>query len=93
MDEPLLKKVDAVTIKVPDLEVALAFYRDCLGHPLRWRNDVIGQAALGMPDSDTEIVLTIEHAYEPNWLVESADAAAAAFAAAGGSVLVDPVAI
>ena len=91
--EPLLKRVDAVTVKVPDLDAALAFYRDCLGHPLRWRNDAIGQAALGMPDSDTEIVLTIKHAYEPNWLVESADAAAVAFASAGGTVLVDPVEI
>ena len=29
--KPLLKKVDAVTLKVPDLDVALAFYRDRLG--------------------------------------------------------------
>jgi predicted enzyme related to lactoylglutathione lyase len=91
--DPLLKKVDAVTIKVPDSDLALAFYRDRLGHPLRWRNNAIGQAAVGMPESDTEIVLTVEHAYEPNWLVESADAAAAAFASAGGSVLIGPVEI
>jgi len=90
---PLLKKVDAITLKVPDLDAALGFYRDRLGHPLRWRNDEIGQAALGMPESDTEIVLTLGHEYEPNWLVESADAAAAAFESAGGSVLVGPVEI
>ena len=89
--KPLLKKVDAVTVQVPDLDSALGFYRGCLGHPLRWRNDAVGQAALGMPESDTEIVLTVEHGYEPNWLVESADAAATAFAAAGGRLLVDPV--
>jgi len=62
---------------VPDLDVGLRFYRDCLGHQLRWRNDPIGQAGLAMPESDTEIVLTTEQKYEPNWLVTSADQAAA----------------
>ena len=32
-----------------------------------------------------------EHRYEPNWLVASADEAAARFEAAGGRVLVAPV--
>jgi catechol 2,3-dioxygenase-like lactoylglutathione lyase family enzyme len=36
---PLLQKVDAVTVAVPDLDVGLGFYRDRLGHQLRWRND------------------------------------------------------
>jgi catechol 2,3-dioxygenase-like lactoylglutathione lyase family enzyme len=41
---PLLRKIDAVTIPVPDLDAGLGFYRDRLGHELRWRNDAIGQA-------------------------------------------------
>ena len=41
-------------------------------------------------ESDTEIVLTTEHGYEPNWLVDSADAAANAVEAAGGRVLAPP---
>lgn len=57
MGQPLLRKVDAVTFRVPDLDSGLAFYRDALGHALRWRNDEIGQAALSLPDSETEIVL------------------------------------
>ena len=78
MDQPLLRKVDAVTFRVPDLDSGLAFYGDALGHALRWRNDEIGQAALSLPDSETEIVLTTQHGYEPNWLVRSADDAATA---------------
>ena len=44
---PLLQKVDAVTVPVSDLEAGLRFYRDSLGHELRWRNDQVGQAGLG----------------------------------------------
>jgi predicted enzyme related to lactoylglutathione lyase len=86
----VLRKVDAVTVRVPDLDAGLAFYRDALGHALRWRNDAIGQAALALPDSDTELVLTTEHGYEPNWLVESVEDAVTQLVAAGGTVVVDP---
>ncbi len=79
-----------MTFPVPDLETGIAFYVDRLGHVVRWRNDDIGQAGLGLPDSDTEIVLTTGHDYEPNWLVESADDAARAIEAAGGVVLTAP---
>ena len=82
----MLRKVDAVTFRVPDLDDGIAFYRDVLGHELRWRNDGVGQAALGLPDGDTEIVLTTQHGYEPNWLVRSVDAAAEQFERNGGRV-------
>lgn len=86
----VLRKVDAVTVRVPSLEAGLAFYRDALGHRLRWRNDAIGQAALALPESDTELVLTTEHGYEPNWLVDSVDDAVEQLVAAGGTVAVEP---
>ena len=88
--EPLLRKVDAVTVPVPDLDAGLAFYGGRLGHRLRWRNDEIGAAAVALPESDTEIVLTTQLGYEPNWLVDSADDAARAIEAAGGRVLRPP---
>ena len=88
--DPLLQKVDAVTIPVADLDAGLRFYRDALGHRLVWRNDEIGQAALYLPGSETEIVLTTRQRYEPNWLVASADEAAREFEAAGGRVLYEP---
>ena len=90
MPKPLLRKVDAVTFRVPSLDEGLAFYVDRLGHSLRWRNDEIGSAAVALPESDTEIVLTTQHGYEPNWLVDSADEAAAAIEATGGRMLHPP---
>ncbi|MEO6629167.1 MAG: VOC family protein [Aquihabitans sp.] len=90
MNQGLFRKVDAVTIRVPDLDLGLAFYAGSLGHVLKWRNDAIGQAGLGMPDADTEIVLTTEQGYEPNWLVESADAAAIEVMKAGGEIVAEP---
>jgi predicted enzyme related to lactoylglutathione lyase len=87
---PLLRKVDCVTIPVPDLDAGLRFYRDSLGHQLRWRNDAIGQAGLSLPGSDTEIVLATRQEYAPAWLVSSADEAARAIQAAGGRVLAGP---
>ncbi len=86
---PLIRAVDAIQIPVDDLEAALAFYRDTLGHELRWRTDT--EAGLGMPEAQTEIVLTTERdRLEPNLLVDSADEAARRIAAEGGTVEVPP---
>lgn len=87
---PLLQKVDAVTVRVPDLDSGLRFYRDALGHELKWRNDQIGQAALWLPGSDTELVLSAQLEYAPNWLVASPGEAARAIEAAGGTMIAGP---
>ena len=87
---PLLRKVDAVMVRVPDLESGLAFYRDRLGHELVWRNDEIGQAGLRLPESETEIVLATGVDYGPSWLVGDADRAAAEVVAAGGEMRTEP---
>jgi catechol 2,3-dioxygenase-like lactoylglutathione lyase family enzyme len=55
MSEPLIRKVDGVQVIVPDLEAGLAFYRDKLGHELRWRNET--SAGLSMPDGEAELVI------------------------------------
>jgi predicted enzyme related to lactoylglutathione lyase len=91
MPEPLLRRVDAVTVPVPDLEEGLRFYSQVLGHELLWRNDDIGQAGLRLPDSDTEIVLTEHQLYEPAWLVSSAVDAARVIAQAGGQIIEGPL--
>ena len=87
MDAPLLRKVDAVTVPVPDLDSGLEFYVDQLRHPLLWRNDDVGQAAVGLRDSDSEIVLTTGQRYQPNWLVDDVDEAIVVFQTAGGRLL------
>jgi predicted enzyme related to lactoylglutathione lyase len=88
--DALLKKVDAVTVRVPDLDRGLAFYSDTLGHLLRWRNDAAGQAGLALRDGESELVLTTQQGYEPNWLVDSVDDAVREFSAAGGRVVSAP---
>lgn len=84
---PLLRAVDAVMLAVPDLDAGIAFYRDQLGHRLRWRNDEMGQAALACPESATEIVLSTELPAEPNWLVDDAAAAADLIRRSGGRLV------
>jgi predicted enzyme related to lactoylglutathione lyase len=89
--EPLLLYLDAVTVPVPDLDEGMAFYCGVLGHHLLWRNDALGQAGLSTPQSSTEIVLTTQQPYEPDWKVASADAIAEVFRARGGKVLMEPI--
>jgi predicted enzyme related to lactoylglutathione lyase len=87
--EPLFRKIDGLQIPVPDLNAGLAFYRDRLGHALIWRTQTA--AGLRMPETDAEIVIQTERAgMETDLLVRSADAAAAAFARAGGRIAVEP---
>jgi predicted enzyme related to lactoylglutathione lyase len=87
--EPLIRKVDCVRIPVDDLDAALEFYSEKLGHELKWRSE--DAAGLAMPDSDSEIVLhlRLEH-LEPDLLVESADEAARRFVEAGGGLVNGP---
>jgi len=86
---PLFQKIDCIRLHVSDLDEALAFYRDRLGHDLVWRSE--GVAGLHLPDTDAEIVLhTDGHGQDIDFKVESADEAAARFVAAGGTILVPP---
>ena len=88
----LFRTVDCVQLPVPDLDAALAFYRDRLGHPLLWRTGTA--AALRLPGSDTELVLATDRPQpEADFLVDSADEAAAELVAAGGRILVEPFGI
>ncbi|MBI4571339.1 MAG: VOC family protein [Chloroflexi bacterium] len=86
--EPLIRKVDAVVLHVPDLDEGLAFYHERLGHALRWRTD--RQAGLAMRDPGTELVLQLEPRSETDLLVDSADEAAARFVEAGGKIVAGP---
>ena len=49
MNPSLIRKVDCVSLPVGDLEEALGFYRDRLGHALIWRSETA--AGLRLPES------------------------------------------
>ncbi len=89
MNNPLFNKIDCVMLYVPDLDQALDFYQNRLGHRLIWRAQ--DAAGLSMPETDSEIVLQSgPPKLEVDFLVDSADDAAKAFQAAGGSIAVSP---
>jgi predicted enzyme related to lactoylglutathione lyase len=84
-----LRAVDSVQLPVPDVDAALAFYRDRLGHALLWRTDTA--AAVRLPGTTAELVLQVGRPEpEVDFLVESVDRAVDDVVAAGGSVVVEP---
>ena len=86
----IFRRVDAVTVPVPDLEAGLRFYGQTLGHRVKWRNDAVGQAGLELPDGDSELVLTTRQSYQPNWLVDSVDDAVELLSRHGGDLVAAP---
>ncbi len=85
----LLRKVDCVRLAVPDLDAGLAFYRDRLGHALKWRSET--SAGLSLPESDAELVITTERpGRDTDFLVESVEEAAERFVSAGGEITEGP---
>lgn len=86
---PLFTKIDCLSLPVPDLDAALAFYVDRLGHELIWRSDTA--AGLRLPESDAELVLhTDDRPMETDLTVESVPEAVERFTAAGGKVRYGP---
>jgi predicted enzyme related to lactoylglutathione lyase len=86
---PLFGKVDCLSIPVPDLDAALAFYSANLGHELIWRSNKA--AGLKLPGSNTELVLhTDNRPMETDLAVDSVPDAIARFTSAGGKVLRGP---
>lgn len=80
----VIRKVDAVLVRVGDLKAGLAFYRG-LGHRILWRTET--QIGLAMPDTDAELVLSTEAGPETDLLVADLDAALDRFTAGGGMVV------
>jgi predicted enzyme related to lactoylglutathione lyase len=86
----IFRRVDAVTVPVPDLDTGLRFYSRALGHRLMWRNDAVGQAGLELRDGDSELVLTTRQSYQPNWLVDRVDEAVDLLTGSGGDLIAGP---
>lgn len=89
IDEPLFRAIDCVRVPVADLDEALVFYCDRLGHELAWRTPTA--AGLRLAVEAGEVVLhTEDDPYEPNFLVESVEDAVRRFVDAGGTLLHGP---
>ena len=85
MKRPLFRKLNNHLLHVGDLDAAIAFYRNRLGHPLLWRdNDAAG---FSMPETDAKLVVHLRIGPETDILVEDVRSAVAAFVNAGGEVL------
>ena len=88
MNDPLFTKVDCLMLKVDDLDAALRFYSEALGHPVLWRRPEM--AGLRMPGTDAELVLHTTLGPEVDLLVANVDEALKRFNEAGGETITGP---
>ncbi len=85
----LFQKVDCLSLPVEDLDAALAFYRDQLGHELIWRT--VEAAGLKLPRGEAELVLhTDKRPFEADLMVDSVPIAVERFVQAGGQLVQGP---
>jgi lactoylglutathione lyase len=85
---PLFRKLDNLLLRVADLDAAIVFYRDRLGHRVLWRSaEAIGFA---LPDTDAELVVHLNIGPETDVVVEDVDKAFALFLSAGGGAVEPP---
>ena len=83
-DIPVLKKIDAVLVKVPSIQEGLDFYREQLGMQTLWKKEDMAAVRLG----ESELVLSTKLDPETDFLVESVEHAVTVFKSAGGKVIV-----
>jgi catechol 2,3-dioxygenase-like lactoylglutathione lyase family enzyme len=82
----LIRGVDAVVLRVPDLAAGIRFYQR-LGHRLLWQTETQAGLSIG----ETELVVSVAQDAETDLLVDDVPAALERFRAAGGTVIVGPV--
>lgn len=85
---PLSRKLDNLLLRVADLDAAMSFCRDCLGHRVLWRSEEA--VGFGLPETDAELVVHLNIGPETDVLVENVDEAFAFFLSAGGKTLGPP---
>lgn len=85
-DIPVLKKINAVLVKVPSIQEGLDFYREQLGLQTFWKKEDIASVRLG----DGQLVMSTTLDPETNILVESVEHAVEVFERAGGKVIEPP---
>lgn len=88
----MLRKVDCIMIRVPDVDVAAAYYARVFGLSPKWSGD--NMIGLVFPEPEAEIVLhsdaAIPSSVEVHYLVDDVVAAVTLFATEGCHVEVAP---
>ena len=85
----LFRKIDCHSLPVENLNTAIEFYQDRLGHELIWRSQ--SAAGLRLPESEAELVLhTDSRPIETDLFVDSVADAIQQFKDAGGTVVSGP---
>jgi len=87
----LLRKIDCVMIGVEDLDAARQFYERVLGLEPLWSHG--HSVALGMPESDAEIVIhdpNIPRECKVHYLVDDVKAAVTMLSTEGCKIIVPP---
>jgi predicted enzyme related to lactoylglutathione lyase len=82
-DIPVLKKINAVLVKVPSIQEGLDFYREQLGLQTLWKKEGMASVRLG----DGQLVMSTTLEPETNILVESVEHAVEVFEKAGGKII------
>jgi lactoylglutathione lyase len=90
MAEPFFRAIDCLQVPVPDLDEAIAFYGERLGHRLVWRSEEA--AGFALPgQAGAEIVVQVARPDpETDLLVDDVPTAVDRWTAAGGTVEVGP---
>jgi predicted enzyme related to lactoylglutathione lyase len=86
--QALFRKIDNHLLRVVDLDAAISFYGDKLGHRLLWRSDQA--AGFALPETDAELDVHLHHGPETDILVDNVDEAFASFLSAGGVAIQPP---
>jgi catechol 2,3-dioxygenase-like lactoylglutathione lyase family enzyme len=63
----LFRKLDNHLLRVADLDAAISFYQDKLGHRLSWRSDEA--AGFALPETEAELVVHLKIGPETDILV------------------------
>jgi predicted enzyme related to lactoylglutathione lyase len=94
MPDALFQNVDCLGVQVPDLDEALAFYSEKLGHPLLWRTSTSAGLRFAQGGSMPELVL-----HKETWRIATAikvasvPEAVARFLESGGTLVEAPAEI
>jgi lactoylglutathione lyase len=90
MREPLFRAIDCLQVPVPDLDDAIGFYGDRLGHRLVWRTDAAAGFALPSQEGAELVVQVTRPEAETDLLVDDVRVAVTRWTSAGGMVEVPP---